>query len=97
MRVTVMDEKDPDFFRPGDGVFSHTYLNGERCCRVLAADEEAGTVVVTKLNAEGSIYLMPGTHTLATEVLHGQVRIEPSLKLRRLRRMQWLRAQGRLK
>jgi hypothetical protein len=96
MRLTVMDESDPDFFRPGDGVFSHTYLNGERCYRVLAADEEAGTVVVTKLNEKGCIYVIPDTHEIATEVLHGHVRIEPSLKLRRLRRIKWLKAQGRL-
>mgnify|MGYP003403161231 CR=1 FL=1 len=71
MRISVDDPLAP---------FAKVYLDGIRLKNCTEADEESGIVTVYKLNSSGDIYLLPGSDCIATEQLHGIVKIEMDSK-----------------
>lgn len=54
---------------------AEVFLDGVKVTHCFTADDEEGFVLRARLNDEGRIYLLPGTDTVATEILRGKVEI----------------------
>lgn len=54
---------------------AEVFLDGVKVTHCFTADDEEGFVLRARLNDKGHVYLLPGTDTIATEILRGKVEI----------------------